>query len=160
MIVVADSGPLHYLILLEHTELLRRFYGQVLVPEPVARELSATGAPAIVREWITEPPTWVEVRPVPPDVVSMITGDLDLGERAAIALAETAHADLLLIDEAAGRAEAKRRNLRVTGTLGVLRAGAEQGLVNVPELLDRLKTTSFYLDESLLNAVFDRWLKP
>jgi len=37
MIVVADSGPLHYLILLEHIELLRRFYGQVLVPEPVAR---------------------------------------------------------------------------------------------------------------------------
>ena len=25
MIVVADSGPLHYLILLEHIELLRRF---------------------------------------------------------------------------------------------------------------------------------------
>jgi predicted nucleic acid-binding protein len=41
MIVVADSGPLHYLILLEHIELLRRFYGQVLVPEPVAAELSA-----------------------------------------------------------------------------------------------------------------------
>ncbi len=59
----------------------------------------------------------------------MITDDLDLGERAAIALAETMHADLLLIDEAAGRAEAKRRHLRVTGTLGVLRAGAEQGLV-------------------------------
>jgi hypothetical protein len=31
MIVVADSGPLHYLILLEHVDLLRRFYGQVLV---------------------------------------------------------------------------------------------------------------------------------
>ena len=89
MIVVADSGPLHYLILLEHIELLQRFYGQVLVPEPVAGELSAAGASAIVREWITKPPTWVDVRPVPPDAVSMIADDLDLGERAAIALAET-----------------------------------------------------------------------
>jgi predicted nucleic acid-binding protein len=159
MIVVADSGPLHYLILLEHVELLRRFYGQVVVPEPVASELSAAGAPAVVREWITKPPTWVDVRRVPADDVSMITDDLDLGERAAIALAETMHADLLLIDEAAGRAEAKRRHLRVTGTLGVLRSGAEQGLVNVPDLLERLKATSFYLDETLLNAVFDRWLK-
>lgn len=160
MIVVADSGPLHYLILLEHIELLRRFYGQVLVPEPVADELSAAAAPAVVREWMRKPPTWVEVRPVPSDAVSMITDDLDLGERAAIALAETMHADLLLIDEAAGRAEAKRRQLRVTGTLGVLRAGAEQGLVNVPDLLERLKATSFYLEETLLSAVFDRWLKP
>ena len=160
MIVVADSGPLHYLILLEHPELLRRFYGLVLVPEPVAEELSAARAPSSVREWITKPPNWVEVRPVPAETVSTISDDLDLGERAAIALAETVHADLLLIDEAAGRAEAKRRHLRVTGTLGVLRAGAEQGLVNVPDLLERLKGTSFYLDETLLSAVFDRWLKP
>ena len=160
MIVVADSGPLHYLILLEQIALLQRFYGQVLVPEPVAGELSVAGAPAAVREWITKPPSWVDVRPVTPDAVSAITDDLDLGERAAIALAETMHADLLLIDEAAGRAEAKRRHLRVTGTLGVLRSGAEQGLVNVPDLMERLKATSFYLDETLLNAVFDRWLKP
>ena len=159
MIVVADSGPLHYLILLQHIDLLQRFYGQVVVPEPVASELSAAGAPAVVREWITKRPTWVDVRPVPPDAVSMITDDLDLGERAAIALAETLRADLLLIDEAAGRAEAKRRQLRVTGTLGVLRSGAEQGLVNVPDLLERLKATSFYLDEALVSAVFDQWLK-
>ena len=160
MIVVADSGPLHYLILLEHVDLLQRFYGQVLVPEPVASELAAAGAPGTVREWITKPPTWVGVRPIAPEAVAAITRDLDLGERAAIALAETVHADLLLIDEAAGRAEAKRRHLRVTGTLGVLRAGAEQGFVNVADLLERLKTTSFYLDEALVNTVFEPWLKP
>lgn len=33
------------------------FYGQVLVPQPVAREPSATAAPAILREWIRKPPT-------------------------------------------------------------------------------------------------------
>lgn len=125
MIVVADSGPLHYLILLEQVELLQRFYGQVLVPEPVASELADRAAPNIVREWITRPPTWVDVRPVTSEAVSTVTDDLDLGERATIALAETMHADLLLIDEAAGRAEAKRRHLRVTGTLGVLRSAAE-----------------------------------
>ena len=47
----------------------------------------------------------------------------------------------------------------MTGTPGVLRSAAEQGLVNVPDLLERLKATSFYLDEMLLNVVFDRWLK-
>ena len=160
MIVVADSGPLHYLILLEQVDLLRRFYGQVVVPEAVASELSNAAAPGVVSEWIAAPPSWLEVRPVAPEVLAAITDDLDLGERAAIALAEAMRADLLLIDEAAGRAEAKRRHLRVTGTLGVLRSGAEQGLVDVPDLLERLKTTSFYLDETLLNAVFDRWLKP
>ena len=44
MILVADSGPLRYLIL-EQTELLPRFYSQVFVPEAVLRELTASKAP-------------------------------------------------------------------------------------------------------------------
>jgi predicted nucleic acid-binding protein len=128
MIVVADTGPLHYLILLEHAELLHGLYGEVVVP-------------------------------VDADRVQEVTDELDLGERAAIVLAGTIHADLLLIDDAAGRAEAKRRNLRVTGTLGVLRAAAERGLVNVPELVARLKATTFYADEALLKSAFGRWLE-
>lgn len=160
MIVVADSGPLHYLILLDHSELLRRFYSRVVVPDAVASELSAAGAPPTVRDWILQPPSWVSVVPVALEAVETITDDLDFGERSAIALAATLGADLLLIDEAAGRAEARRRNLRVTGTLGVLRAGAERGLVNVPALIGRLKTTSFYVDDALVNAIFQRWLGP
>jgi predicted nucleic acid-binding protein len=89
-----------------------------------------------------------------------VTEDLDLGERAAIALAEAVRADLLLIDEAAGRAEARRRHLRVTGTLGVLRAGAERGVVDVPDLIERLRSTTVYLDETLVKSVFAPWLEP
>jgi len=29
MIVVADAGPLHYLILIDQADLLRRFYGEL-----------------------------------------------------------------------------------------------------------------------------------
>lgn len=159
MIVVADSGPLHYLILLGHADLLRRFYGQVLVPEAVAQELSVGSAPDSVRAWIASPPSWVNVHPLAPEAIAAITDDLDLGERAAIALAEMVHAELLLIDEAAGRAEARRRHLRVTGTLGVLRTAAEFGLVNVPDLLTRLRATTFYVDEALIHDAFARWLK-
>jgi predicted nucleic acid-binding protein len=158
MIVVADSGPLHYLILLDHADLLRRFYGQVMVPDAVAIELSSVSAPPAVRDWISRPPTWVTVIPVAAEQLQAISQDLDLGERSAIALAAVLKADLLLIDEAAGRAEARRRNLRVTGTLGVLRAGAEQGLVDVPDLVARLKMTTFYVDDALVKSVFGRWL--
>jgi predicted nucleic acid-binding protein len=158
MIVVADSGPLHYLILLDHADLLHHFYGDVLVPEAVAVELSSPSAPLVVRDWISRAPSWLSVVHVESDQVQAVTDDLDLGERAAIALAGVRHADLLLIDEAAGRAEAKRRNLRVTGTLGVLRVGAERGLVDVPGLMVRLKATTFYADDTLLTSVFGRWL--
>jgi predicted nucleic acid-binding protein len=160
MIVVADSGPPHYLILLDQIELLRRFYGEVIIPEAVANELRAAGSPPTVRNWITQPPEWVMVTRVAREQIESITDDLDLGERAAIALAGTVRADLLLIDDAAGRVEARRRNLRVTGTLGVLRAAAEHGIVDVRDMLSKLKATSFYVDDHLINAIFARWLKP
>jgi predicted nucleic acid-binding protein len=128
-------------------------------PMPSATELSSPSAPTAVRNWLSGPPAWFSVVPVEADRVQEITDQLDLGERAAIALAGTLHADLLLIDDAAGRAEAKRRSLRVTGTLGVLRTAAERGLVNVPELIVRLKATNFYADEALLKSAFGRWIQ-
>jgi predicted nucleic acid-binding protein len=158
MIVVADSSPLHYLILLEQTNLLQQLYGEVAIPETVATELIATGSPLKVREWLAGPPSWLRVVVVTANDIASISEELDLGERAAIALAERLQADLLLIDEVAGRAEARRRSLRVTGMLGVLRIGAEAGLVDVREVLNRLAATNFYVDEVLLTKIFGQWL--
>jgi predicted nucleic acid-binding protein len=59
MIAVADSGPLHYLILLNETELLHRFYGQVVIPEAVLRELTSDRTPQPVRDWLSQPPPWL-----------------------------------------------------------------------------------------------------
>ena len=158
MIVVADSSPLNYLILLDHAELLHRFYDEVVIPDAVAAELSSQSAPHPVREWIAHAPGWLRIVPVDADRLLDVTDELDSGERAAIALAALVHADVLLVDDAAGRAEAIRRNLSVTGTLGVLRMAAERGLIDVPETLGRLRATSFYVDEALLKHAFGKWL--
>jgi predicted nucleic acid-binding protein len=159
MIVVADSGPLHYLILLDQTELLHRFYGQVVVPEAVVRELTSGGTPQPVTDWLSKPPSWLRVQAVPSSQLELVTDDLDLGEREAIALAHLLRADLLLIDEASGRAEARRRSLRVTGTLGILRIAAEKELLDVPEVLARLRETNFYVAEDLIRSIFGKWLR-
>jgi predicted nucleic acid-binding protein len=54
MIVVADTGPIHYLILCGHIALLHDLYGQVVIPEAVGRELTHPAAPAAVRSWMAE----------------------------------------------------------------------------------------------------------
>lgn len=159
MIVVADSGPLHYLVLLEQIDLLRSLYGEVRIPEAVASELRAGNAPRRVWEWISAPPSWVAVVEVTDEDIGSVSDALDLGERAAIFLAEKIRADLLLIDESAGRAEAARRSLRVTGTLGVLRTAAEHGLIDVNDVLLRLRTTNFYVEDDLLKKVFINWIR-
>ena len=58
MIVVADSGPLQYLILLDQIHLLHRFYGQVVIPDAVANELRAAATPSTVSGWIARGREW------------------------------------------------------------------------------------------------------
>ena len=56
MIVIADTSPLHYLILLDHAEVLQQLYGSVIIPAAVVHELQAQRTPAVVRQWIIDPP--------------------------------------------------------------------------------------------------------
>ena len=51
MIVIADTTPLNYLVLIDQSNLLPRLYGRVLIPSAVYQELQAEGAPASVRDW-------------------------------------------------------------------------------------------------------------
>ena len=137
MIVVSDTTPLNYLILIGQIDLLHRLYGQVLVPTTVALELKHLRAPSAVRAWMESPPPWLETRDV--DVAEESESLLDAGELAAITLAEALHADLLLIDDRNGYQEAIRRNLRAVGTLGVLADAASQHLIDLPQVLDQFQ---------------------
>jgi predicted nucleic acid-binding protein len=155
MIVIADTSPLHYLILLELADVLQHLYGRVIIPEAVVSELQAQKTPAAVRRWIISPPEMAAKRQiaVPPDPA---LAELDPGEREAIALAETLRADALIIDEKMGRREAERRKLRVIGTVRVLDDAAEARLVDLPAALPRLLAFGFYLDAKLSQFLLDR----
>jgi predicted nucleic acid-binding protein len=150
MIVIADTSPLHYFILLEHAEVLRNLYGQVIIPEAVLSELKAEKTPSMVKQWILNPPAWLEVRQitVPADLAM---AKLDAGEREAIALAEALGAHARLLDERARRREAERRKIRVIGTVRILDDAAEAGLVNLPELFSDCKNQGFIWTTNLCN---------
>jgi len=149
MIVVADTSPLNYLIQISSDHLLPRLYGAILVPSSVMLELSDSRAPEAIHRWLSNIPPWLEVKAVtvaPEPALSY----LGPGEREAIQLCEELRANLLLIDERAGRLEAKRRGLRTTGTLGVLLAAGELGLIDPREAYWRLlQETSFRVSAAL-----------
>lgn len=152
MIVIADTGPVNYLILIGEIEVLPALYGRVLVPPLVCEELKRPHAPEAVRTWASRPPPWLEVRAPtkPPDEH---LARLDGGERDAILLAEEVGAAQLIIDEVRGRREARRRQLPFTGTLGVLAVGAERGLLDLRSAVDRLRRTTFHVSEDVLNRL-------
>jgi predicted nucleic acid-binding protein len=92
LIVVADSAPLHYLILLDLADILPRLYGGVLIPSAVLNELTSPGAPAKVQVWLAATPGWLRIEPVSLERVRVVSDALDPGEREAIALAQAVHA--------------------------------------------------------------------
>ena len=56
--VVSDTSPLNYLILIEQINLLPQLYTRVLVPASVHEELNAPETPELVRNWIASLPNW------------------------------------------------------------------------------------------------------
>jgi predicted nucleic acid-binding protein len=148
-VVVADSSPLNYLVLLGSIDLLRRLYGSILVPQQVILELTNSAAPHEVKSWARALPSWIDVRSIPPNEDPALF-HLDPGEQSAILLAQSETGALLLIDDAAGRIEASRRGILNTGTLGVLRAAAITNLVDLPSALARLLKTNFRVSMTLV----------
>lgn len=151
-VVVADTGPLQYLLLIGQIVLLPQLYGEVTVPTDVHDELLHPGAPPLVREWATLPPPWLKIMPALASEDSRVAG-LDAGEAAAISLALTLPADLVLMDERAGVATARAKALNVIGTIGVLDQAASAGLIDVAEAVGRLKATNFRYRRELLDGL-------
>jgi predicted nucleic acid-binding protein len=161
MLVVSDTGPLHYLVLTGDIALLPKLFERVLAPRTVRDELAASEAPTAVRAWIAQAPAWLDVRP-DPGAGAREEGrgpKLDRGERAVIGLALVVKADLVLMDDQAGVTVARRRGLAATGTLGVLDIAARRGLVDLAGAFERLKATSFYYRQGLLDALLARHRK-
>lgn len=82
--------------------------------------------------------------------------EVDMGEAQAIALAASCGPDtLLLIDDRDGRRVAANRGIAMTGTLGVLNSAAKNGLIDLPEALDRLRQTSFRVSPGLIHGLLE-----
>src|SRR5689334_3482252 len=124
MLVIAAASPLHYLILIASTEILPALFGRLVIPWAVGQELQHPQTPAVVRAWMAAPPVWLDIQDVGTTSDASVA-HFDPGEREAITLAQTLHADLLVMDEWKGRREAVRRALTVTGVLGVLERAAQ-----------------------------------
>lgn len=137
MIVVTDTSPLRYLILLGYEWLLPRLYQRVLCPDVVFRECASPGAPQPVRTWAANPPDWLEIRSDPGDSRPELHM-LDPGEQRAIELALRESANAVLIDEIAGRKAARDAGLVAVGTIGILAEAARSGWIDYDATTARL----------------------
>jgi predicted nucleic acid-binding protein len=157
MIVVSDTSPLRYLVLIRAIDVLPRIFGEVVIPPAVAAELTHPNTPTAVRPWFSSMPTWIKIQaPRRVDVIDRI----DPGELEAIALALELDADRLIMDDNAGKKAAKRLGITTIGTLAILDLAGKQGWLNFPQTLDELEsTTNFRLSRELRDRLIDEHRK-
>jgi uncharacterized protein len=107
-------------------DLLPTLYSEIWIPEVVHAEYQAgqfthPGSPDI------DALPWLTVRPATTDPA--VSPGLGTGEAAALALARASQARLVLLDERRARREAARLGLPVAGSLSVLVAAKQRGLL-------------------------------
>ena len=150
-LVVADTSPINYLLLIEHIDILPALFERVILPAMVKDELTHPKAPNVVRSWIAKPPAWIEICQTATSTNDASLKRLDAGESAAIILAMEIHADLLLMDDREGVITAQRKGLKVVGTLGLLSLAAQYKLLKLPEAFERLKKTNFHYRQEVMD---------
>ena len=138
MPVVSNTSPILNLAIVDQLVLLRRQFGEVLIPNAVLDELKVgeerPGSQSI-REAISS--GWIQTQEVSNQpLAQLLKQTLDRGEAEAIALAIELKANWTLLDEREGRKVAKSLGLNVTGVL--LRAKQIGELESLQPVIDDL----------------------
>jgi predicted nucleic acid-binding protein len=160
MIVVSDTTPLITLMKVGRLNILHSLFGEVCIPKAVFSEV--TGNETFENEAdIIRNSEYIKVVMVRDqrqvEFLQRATG-LDLGESEAIIYADEIQADLLLMDEAAGRKVAQNMNLPITGSVGVLIRAFKSGIITADEAdeaFSRIRSANRHIGESLINKALE-----
>ena len=154
MIVVSDSTPLISLMKAGQLDVLEKLYKEILIPGAVYGELTVNEKYAEEAKTIKQC-AFMRVVSVKDqktvEVLQRATG-LDLGESEAIVYADDHQADILLMDEKAGRRVARAMGLHIQGTIGVLLQAFDQCVLSVDEVdaaIEKLKDNKRHISEDM-----------
>jgi predicted nucleic acid-binding protein len=152
LIVVSNTSPLTNLAAIGRFDLLQSLFGHLQLSTAVVAELSAGG-----QSWPgakeTASAAWITVHSVRDrHTIDALRLELDAGEAETIVLALQLQADLVLLDEQAGRRAAQYFGLKVMGVVGLLLQAKQRQLIPaVRPLLENLQHhAGFYLSQDVV----------
>jgi len=136
-LIIADSTCLIGLERIDKIDLLPQMYSQVIIPPQVQKEFGLSFAWLIVKN------------PQNIGMVNSLKLMVDDGESEAIALAyELGYR--LVVDDKQARNIAKRLDIEIIGTVGILVKAKQLGLIDqLLTILEALENKGFYLSQSL-----------
>lgn len=136
-IIVSNATPIIAFSRINQIELLQKITGEIIIPEEVSRELFEHSKRNIKT---LERFAWMKTERVKSaNEVELLLPTLDKGEAEVIILSKELGANLVIIDELSARKVAKMMGIPLIGTVGLLIAAKEKGLIKkVKPLLDEM----------------------
>lgn len=153
-LVISNSSTLMHLAAIGRLALMNEFYGKIVIPPAVWKEVVEEGMGRIgvidVKQARQE--GWIEViSPTDKPLIRLLKRDLDEGEAEVIALAIEQKADVVFLDESDARKIAELYGLVKTGVIGLLiRAKKEGRIESLKKELNTLRDKGgFWFNEEL-----------
>lgn len=144
---VADASSLIHLEKIKQLGLLEGLFGEVAIPQAVAREVQ--------RGTLPELPAWIRVytliRSIPSSIAQLSLG---AGESETMALALERQIPWVILDDLAARELGRSLGLEIVGTGAVLYKAKFKGLIPaVRPVLDALLATGFRLSPKVYRTL-------
>jgi uncharacterized protein len=150
--IVSNTTPIISLLKLKRLDLLKKLYGEIVIPYAVFREIEAGKAKDYYQD--LSKINWIKIVRIQNENSVRYFLDLDEVEAEAIVLATELNADLIILDEKLGRFHAKHVGLNVTGTIGVLiKAKTKNLITSLKPLLDELTEKDVWISDKLKHEV-------
>ena len=159
-IVIADAGPLTALARIEALYLLRDLFGRICITTTVRNELLPAAATFTDSDLLAQAlnEDWIDVVDVPPVSYKPLNPGVDAGEASSIQVAkqwqDAGQAVLMVMDDRAGRLEAKSRGLTLIGSAAVIGLAKTQGLIPAARpLLEQMVAAGYFIGPSVVSVI-------
>lgn len=149
--VVVNTTPLIALSHVGQLDILKKLYGEIIIPEAVYRKLSVK-TESVCKKMVDISLDWIHVDNIENQMAkSMYKTQLHDGEVEVMILSKEIVADVVIIDDANAKKHAKYLGLPVTGTLGALIKAKREGYVEeLKPILKQMVEDGIYISQSVM----------
>lgn len=147
-LVICDASCIIALEDIGELKILKGLFHQVTITDIVRNEIQVS----------VDLPNWINISTDYEErEMKILELEIDKGEASAIALALKNPSSRIILDEKRGRKVAKRLGLKVIGTLGLVIAAKEKGIIKSgKEVLEKLEIHGFWLSDQMKRNILIR----
>ena len=152
-IVIADTGPIISLVLIDKLDILDKIFDEVKIANAVWEEITRDES----KPFIEKVKQYFKDKTCKIKSFNELTFIMDYGESESLILYNEIKADFILIDDKKARNIAENFGAKCIGTLGLLSVAKDKGLISKlrPIFIDFLNNKRFYA-LNLINTILDK----